>query len=152
MRRYQAREMPIEVGGISEAGALLLVRGSSQPVEVGEGDTLPGSRLVVVGIRRKMEFSKVNPEQPLEVVVVEVRDDRTGISREWRSGLTAGAHDPLALVEDAATGERYIAAPGQRFSGADGTEFTIKDVRPSQLVVEDAGGSVHTLPLRGPRG
>jgi len=152
MRHYQAREMPIEVGGISEGAALLLVRGNPEPIEVRQGDTIPGTRLLVVGIKRRMEFSKVNPEQPLEVVVVEIRDEQAGISREWRSGLTASAHDPLALVEDAATGERYIAAPGQRFSGADGHEFIVRDVRPSQLVVEDAEGSVHTLPLRGPRG
>jgi hypothetical protein len=106
----------------------------------------------VVDIRRKLETSKVHPEDPIEVVVVQVQDELTGIRREWRSGLATSAHDPLALVEDPATGRRYIAAPGQRFSGADGTGFIIRDVRPGQLVVEDAEGSVHTLPLRGPRG
>ena len=84
---------------------------------------------------------------------VEVRDTATGTSREWISGVPANAHDPVALVEDSATDRRYTASPDQRFKSADGTEYIISDVRPNQLVIEEAAtGAVQTIPLRGPRG
>ena len=85
--------------------------------------------------------------------MVAVRDSSTGSTREWISGLPSKAHDPAALVEDSATGQRYLASPGQRFKGADGTEYFISDVRPNQMVIQDvASGAVQTIPLRGPRG
>ena len=89
----------------------------------------------------------------MDVSVVEVRYTATGITREWITGVSSGAHDPLALVEDAATGKRYTAAPGQRFKSADGAEFMVSDVRPNQIIIEEAAtGAVQTIPLRGPRG
>ena len=84
---------------------------------------------------------------------MEVRDATTGGSREWISGVPSKAHDPAALVEDAATGRRYLAFPGQRFKTADGTEYLISDIRPNQMVLQEtASGAVRTIPLRGPRG
>ena len=89
----------------------------------------------------------------MEVSVVEVRDSATGTTRDLISGVPANAHDPVALVEDSTTGRRYTATPGQRFKSADGAEFIISDVRPNQIVIEDAAsGSTQTIPLRGPRG
>jgi hypothetical protein len=100
-----------------------------------------------------MESGKLNLGQPMEVSVVEVKDSSTGTTREWISGVPSSAHDPVALVEDAATGRRYTAMPGQRFKSADGAEFVISDVRPNQIVIEDAAsGAVQTIPLSGPRG
>jgi hypothetical protein len=100
-----------------------------------------------------MEDSKLNLGQADGSFRVEVRDTATGTTREWISGLPASAHDPVALVEDATTGQRYTATPGQRFKSADGAEFIISDVRPNQIIIEDAAtGTVQTIPLRGPRG
>ncbi|MEY3895452.1 MAG: hypothetical protein RLZZ214_971, partial [Verrucomicrobiota bacterium] len=85
--------------------------------------------------------------------VMEVRDASTGTTREWISGVSSKAHDPVALVEDSATGKRYLASPGQRFTASDGSEYLISDVRPNQIVIQEtATGSVQTIPLRGPRG
>ena len=84
---------------------------------------------------------------------MDVRDNSTGTTREWTSGISSNAHDPVALVEDSATGRRYVASPGQRFKASDGTEYIVSDVRPNQMVIEDAAtGAVRTIPLRGPRG
>lgn len=153
MRHYRAREMPIEVGGTNGQSVGILIRGSQTgPVDLAVGESIPGTRLVILQIHRRMETSKVNPAQAIEVSIVEVEDSTTGERREWRSGLPASAHDPVALVEDAATGNHYITSPGQRFHGADGMRYTIVDVRPNQLVVEDADGLVQTHALRGPRG
>jgi len=153
MRHFRARELPLEVGGIHDQTVSVRLRGDrSSPVDVSRGETIPGTRLVVREFHRRMETSKVNPDQAIEVSIVEVEDTATGERRQWRSGLPASAHDPIALVEDAATGDHYLASPGQKFFGADGMEYTIADVRPGQLVVEDSSGSVQTLALRGPRG
>jgi ankyrin repeat protein len=154
MRHYREREMPLEVRTVSKDSATLVLRGAPQPeVTVAPGETIPGSRLAVVRVQRRMEDSKLNLGQPMEVSVVEVRDTATGVSREWISGVPASAHDPVALVEDASTGKRYTATPGQRFKSADGREFVISDVRPNQIIIEDAAsGAVRTLPLSGPRG
>ena len=87
-----------------------------------------------------------------EVSVVEVEDSRSGRKRELISGVESTAHDPVALVEDGA-GRHFVARAGQKFRGADGTEYVVTDVRPSQMVIENrTEGEVITVPLRGPRG
>lgn len=154
MRVYQERDLPVRVASVDQGMARVEILGSPRrEVVLAKGDVLPGSRLVVVRAERRMQESKLNLGQPMEVSVVEVRDPATGATREWISGHPATAHDPVALVEDAATGKRYAAMPGQRFTSADGAVFVVSDVRPDQIVIEDVGsGVVSTLPLRGPRG
>ncbi len=84
---------------------------------------------------------------------MEVEDTRSGRKMEWTEGRPAAGHDPVALVEDAVTGKRYVAKPGQKFTSEDGREFVVSDVRPGQLVIEDiTSGEVNTLRLRGPKG
>ena len=154
MRHYRERELPLELRTVEGETATLAIRGG-QPLQVTvrQGETIPGSRLSVVRVQRRMEDSKLNLGQPMEVSVLEVRDTATGASREWISGVPVSAHDPVALVEDAATGQRYTATPGQRFKSADGAEFIVSDVRPNQIIIENAAtGAVQTIPLRGPRG
>lgn len=154
MRHYRERELPVEISTVEKETATLAIRGSSRrEVKVRAGDTIPGSNLIVVRLHRRMEDSKLNLGKPMEVSVVEVRDNVTGTTRDLISGVPANAHDPVALVEDASTGRRYTVTPGQRFKSADGVEFIVSDVRPNQIVIEDvASGATQTIPLRGPRG
>ncbi|MDP3850036.1 MAG: ankyrin repeat domain-containing protein [Luteolibacter sp.] len=154
MRHYRERDLPVELRSVEGETATLGIRSTRRQVlSVRPGETIPGSRLVVLRMRRRMEDSKLNLGQPMEVSVMEVRDSTTGETREWISGVPSTAHDPLALIEDAATGRRYTATTGQRFKSADGAEFIVSDVRPNQIVIEDAAtGAVQTIPLRGPRG
>ncbi len=154
MRHYREREIPISVKTVEGETAVLKIAGAApREVKVRVGDTIPGSSLTIVRVQRRMEDSKVNPGGTSEISVVQLRDSSTGASREWIAGLPAKAHDPVALVEDSATGKRYVASLGQRFKGSDGTEYLVSDVRPNQLVIQDLGtGTVRTIPLRGPRG
>jgi hypothetical protein len=154
MRHYREQEMPVRVRTVEGDKATLEInRGRQAEVTVRPGETVPGSRLIVLRVQRRMESSKLNQGKPTEVSVVEVRDTANGGTREWISGVPSHSHDPVALIEDSATGQRYTATPGQRFKSKDGAEFIISDVRPNQLVIEDAAtGAVRTLPLRGPRG
>ena len=154
MRHYREREVPVRVRSVEGETATLEIEGSSnREIKIHPGETVPGSRLIVLRVQRRMENSKLTQLQPAEVSVVEVRDTTTGTTREWISGVPTNAHDPVALIEDLATGQRYTATPGQRFTSADGSEFIISDVRPNQLIIEDAvTGAAQTLPLRGPRG
>lgn len=154
MRSYRQRELPIEITHVENGSANLKLRGTSpREVSLNEGQSIPGSRLKVVGLRRKMHSGKENFGKPTEVSVVEFEDSATGVRREFIAGVPASAHDPVALVEDQSTGRRFMASPGQHFTGSDGTRYTISDVRPNQIVVENtATGVTETLPLRGPRG
>ncbi len=154
MRHYREKEVPVHVRAVQGETATVSIAGvAPREVKLRPGDLIPGSKLVVVRVRRRMEDSKVNLGRPSEISVVEVRDSSSGKTREWISGVPSNAHDPVALVEDAATGKRYIASPGQRFTGADGAEYLISEVRPNQMVIKDvASGGVRTIPLRGPRG
>jgi hypothetical protein len=154
MRHYRERELPVEVNTVEKETATLTIHGSSRrEVKVRAGETIPGSNLIVVRLQRRMEDSKLNLGKPMEVSVVEVRDNNTGATRDLISGVPANAHDPVALVEDTSTGRRYTATPGQRFKSADGAEFIISDVRPNQIIIEEAAsGATQTIPLRGPRG
>ena len=154
MRHFREKDVPLSVKSVQGETATLRFAGAvPREVKVRAGDPIPGSNLVVVRVRRRMEESKVNPDRSVEISVMEVRDGSTGTTREWISGVAAKAHDPVALVEDSATGKRYLASPGQRFTAADGSEYLISDVRPNQIVIQEtATGAVQTIPLRGPRG
>ena len=154
MRQYREREVPVSVKSVQGDTATLKIAGvKPREVKVRVGDTVPGSNLSVVRVQRKIENSKVNSGGGAEISVVQLRDVSTGASREWISGFPSNAHDPVALVEDVATGKRYVASPGQKFKGSDGTEYLISDVRPNQMVIQEvATGAVRTIPLRGPRG
>lgn len=154
MRHYRQRELPIEVRTVEAETATILIAGPQpREIKVREGQTIPNSRLVVVKLQRRMQDLKDSSAGPVEVSVVELRDSSTGSTRELISGVPSAAHDPIALVEDTTTGQRYTATTGQRFRSIDGTEFLITDVRPNQLVIEDTtNGTVQTIQLRGPRG
>ena len=154
MRHFREKEIPLSVKSVQGDIATVSLAGPvMREVKVRAGDAIPGSSLVVVRVRRRMEDSKVNVGRPSEISVMEVRDSSTGVTREWISGVPSKAHDPVALVEDAATGKRYLASPGQRFKGADGAEYLISDVRPNQIVIQEiTTGAVQTIPLQGPRG
>ena len=154
MRHYRQRELPVEVKKVSGGVASLNLPGPQpKQVQVSQGETIPGSNILVVRVFSRMEQGKLNGGAPIEVGVVEVEDKASGLKREWLEGRPASGHDPVALVEDATTGQRYVAKPGQKFHSEDGREFIVNDVRPSQLVIEDvSSGEVRTLRLRGPRG
>lgn len=154
MRDFRQRELSVEVKKVSGGVASLHLAGAKpKEVQVRQGDKISGSNLVVLRIFSRTEHGKLNNGEPIEVGVVEVEDKDSGQKREWLEGRPATGHDPVALVEDAATGSRYVAKPGQRFHSEDGHEFIVNDVRPAQLVLEDvASGEVRTLRLRGPRG
>jgi len=150
MRAYRQKELPLRVESVREGSAVLrLAGGAVQQVAAGGG--IPGTPLKVVRMERRIQADKDRGGES-EVSVVEIEDERSGRRRELVSGLDATAHDPVALVEDAA-GRRYVARAGQKFRGADGTEYVVIDVRPNQMVIEDrTRGEVRTVPLRGSRG
>jgi ankyrin repeat protein len=154
MRHYQEKEVPIHVRTVQGETVTVTIAGAAhRDVKLRSGDLIPGSKLVVVRVRRRMEDSKVNLGKPSEISVVEVRDSSTGKTREWIAGFPSNAHDPVALVEDSSTGKRYVATPGQHFKAENGSEYLIAEVRPNQMVIKDvASGAVRTIPLRGPRG
>jgi ankyrin repeat protein len=154
MRHYQQRELPIRVAKVEGASARLeITRGEPREIEVTAGQVIPETTLEVVKVYKLIGHGKLNDGNPIEIAVVDVRDTRTGGTRTWFAGQPAGAHEPAALVEDAATGRRYLALQGQRFTESDGSRFIVTDVRPNQLVITDeTTGTPHTLPLRGPRG
>ncbi len=154
MRHYREADLPVEVVHTAGEVATLRISGKrSRDVKLRTGDAIPGSRLFLVGVKRRYENSKFAGGKPMEVSVVEVEDRTSGVRREWISGRQPTAHDPIALVEDPVSGERYTAVPGQRFRSADGGSYLITDVRPNQIVIQDtSSGETRTIPLRGPRG
>ncbi len=154
MRHYREREIPVSVRSVQGDTATLKIAGARpREIKVRAGDTIPGSNLSIVRVQRRIEDSKVNPGTNTEISVVQLRDLTTGTNREWIANFPSNAHDPVALVEDGSTGKRYVASPGQKFKGGDGTEYLISDVRPNQMVIQEvATGAVRTIPLRGPRG
>ena len=154
MRHFRQRELPVEVKQVSGGVASLRIAGSpAKDVKVKAGDAIPGSSLYVIRVFSRAEQGKLNDGAPIRVGIVEVEDARNGRKMEWTEGRPAVGHDPVALVEDAATGRRYLAKPGQKFTSGDGRGFIVNDVRPGQIVIEEtASGEVRTLRLRGPKG
>ncbi len=152
MRSYRQRELPLVVESADKGVASVrMVGGETQ--KIGEGSTIPGTSLKVIRVHRKMQSGKENFGAPVEVSVVQIEDAKTGMSRDLVVDLPALAHDPVALVEDAASGRYYVARTGQRFKTADGTDYLVGDVRPNQVVIENMETRVTTtIPLRGPRG
>lgn len=151
MRAFSQKELPLRVESVDEETATMRISGGGvQRVET--GTVIPGSRLKIVSVQTRMQETKDSNAGPTEVSVVEVEDTDSGRRRELVSGIASTAHDPVALVEDA-SGDRYLAKAGQRFRGADGSDYLVNDVRPNQMVIENlTTGEVRTVPLRGPRG
>ena len=150
MRAYRQKDLPVRVESVQGQVATLRVSGGGVK-EVSQGETIPGSRLKIVRVQRRVGDLKDQGGET-EVSVVEVEDTVTGRKRELISGVEATAHDPVALVEDG-QGRHFVAKAGQKFRGADGTEYVVTDVRPNQMVIENhTKGEVITVPLRGPRG
>lgn len=150
MRAYRQKELPLRVESVTGEVATLRMSGGGVK-QVSQGEAIPGTPLKVVRVERRMQDTKDQAGQT-EVSVVEVEDESSGRRRELVSGLESTAHDPVALVEDAG-GKRYVAKAGQKFRGADGSEYVVIDVRPNQMVIENkTAGEVITVPLRGPRG
>jgi ankyrin repeat protein len=154
MRHFRQRELPVEVKQVSGGVASLRIAGSpAKDMKVEAGDAIPGSSLFVIRVFSRTEQGKLNDGAPIRVGIVEVEDARNGRKMEWTEGRPAVGHDPVALVEDTATGRRYLAKPGQKFTSKDGRGFIVNDVRPGQIVIEEtASGEVRTLRLRGPKG
>ena len=154
MRHYAQRELPLEVKSVSGETATLEVKGKpTRLLRLNAGDSIPDSDLVVTKVSTRVEIGKLNNNQPIRIGVVEVRDSRTGKTRVWHSGKPVVSHDPVAVVEDGVSGQRYLARAGLEFTSADGRELVISDVRPGQVVIEDVNhGETETLFLRGPRG
>lgn len=153
MRHYREKIVPVRVRGVQGNTATLVLTGTAaREVKVKTGEAIPGSNLVVVHVRRRMEDSKVSAGKPAETSVVSVRDRTTGVARDWIAGVPSAAHEPAALVEDAGTGRRYLASAGQQFRGTDGLQYSVLDVRPNQMVIRDQAGVARTIALRGPRG
>jgi type IV pilus biogenesis protein PilP len=150
MRAYRQKELPLRVESVTGEVATLRMSGGGVK-QVSQGEAIPGTPLKVVRVERRIRDLKDQAGQT-EVSVVEVEDESSGRRRELVSGLESTAHDPVALVEDAG-GKRYVAKAGQKFRGADGSEYVVIDVRPNQMVIENkTAGEVITVPLRGPRG
>ena len=150
MRAYRQKDLPLRVESVQGQVATLRLSGGGMK-EVSQGETIPGSRLKIVRVERRVGDLKDQGGET-EVSVVEVEDPVTGRKRELISGVEPTAHDPVALVEDG-TGRHFVAKAGQKFRGADGTEYVVTDVRPNQMVIENrTKGEVITVPLRGPRG
>jgi len=150
MRAYRQTDLPLRVESVQGQVATVRLAGGGTK-EVVQGGTIPGSRLKVVRVEHRMRDLKDEGGQT-EVSVVEVEDSATGRKRELISGVEPSAHDPVALVEDG-QGRHFVAKAGQKFRGADGTEYVVTDVRPNQMVIENrTKGEVITVPLRGPRG
>ena len=150
MRAYRQKELPLRVESVTGEVATLRMSGGGVK-QVSQGEVIPGTPLKVVRVERRMQEIKDQGGRT-EVSVVEVEDESSGRRRELVSGLESTAHDPVALVEDAG-GKRYVARAGQKFRGADGSEYVVIDVRPNQMVIENkTAREVLTVPLRGPRG
>jgi len=154
MRRYREPALPMLVESAAPGKARLrLLGGTPGESEVGEGAMVPGSRLKVVRVERRIDHSKLHDGEPRDVSLVEVEDTENGRRRQLVAGVAATAHDPLALVEDQASGRRYTVEAGDRFRSDGGDEYSVIDVRPNQVVLEHLGsGETVTLPLQGPRG
>ncbi|MCW1922753.1 ankyrin repeat domain-containing protein [Luteolibacter arcticus] len=152
MRAYRQKDLPLRVETVQGQVATLRISGGGVK-EVTQGEMIPGSgsRLKIVRVERRMQDLK-DAGGMTEVSVVEVEDSANGRKRELISGIEPTAHDPVALVEDG-QGRHFVAKAGQKFRGADGSEYIVTDVRPNQMVIENrTKGEVITVPLRGPRG
>lgn len=151
MRLYRQKELPLRVESVEGEVATLRMAGGGTS-QVNTGATVPGSRLKLLRVGTRVQHIKDAAQDEQQVAVASLEDTATGQTREVISGLSTPSHDPVALVEDA-TGKRYVARAGQKFRTAAGEDFTVIDVRPNQMVVENhTKGEVITVPLRGPRG
>jgi hypothetical protein len=155
MRGYRETPLPIALEGVDGARAQVrLLFGHQQELSLAAGDPIPNTPLRVVRVQRKFEASKLNAGRPMDVSVIELEDSATGSRRVVIANHEASAHDPYAVLQEIPAGRLLIAKPGEQFSTADGSTWTVIDVRPTQVIIEraDGAGAPITLPLAGNHG
>lgn len=152
MRAYRQKELPIQIESTSPDGAQIKIAGT-QSTFIKKGQALPNTSLQLLDIKRRMRSGKTDHGAATDVSVVTLKDTSTEVTREFTVGVSALAHDPVALIEDTTTRQYYIARTGQKFHTADGQTYRVADVRANQVVIEHVDSAeTTTLFLRGPRG
>jgi len=150
---YRERPLPLRIESV--AGDHAVVRklfGSHGLVTVEVGDRLPGTDLVVRALHQRIDQTQIEGGEPSDVSVVEVAVSGSppGVMIELEVGKPARRGPPYAVVRVGS--DLYKARPGDVFlTSRDGdTQFRVVDIRPTQLLLENAlTGGTYTLQRTG---
>jgi len=147
METYHEKPLPLQVEGVE--GDEVRVRylyGDNKRVTVKEGQEIPFTGLRVVKVEQRHDETKMSRGRPLDVSSVWIEDPVSGRQRELIAKLGASAHEPFAVLRPRAGGEPMIALQGGVLRVPSGAMYVVQDVRPSQVVLENAAtGEVHTV-------
>lgn len=147
METYREKPLPLRVEGVhGDEVRVRYLYGENKSVTVKTGEEIPFTGLRVVKVEQRYDDTKMSLGQPMDVSTVVVEDPASGRQRELVAKLGASAHEPFAVLRPRAGGEPMVVTRGGVLRVPSGAMFVVLDVRPSQVVLENAAtGEVHTV-------
>lgn len=147
MESYREKPLPLRVEGVEGKEARVrYLYGGHERVTVKEGDEIPFTGLRVVAIEPRHDDTKMSGGRPVDVSTVVIEDPVSGQRRDLVVQLGASAHEPFAVLRPRGGGEPVIALQGGVLRVPSGVMYVVLDVRPTQVVLENAAtGDVCTV-------
>ncbi len=147
-KTYREESLPIKVTGVDDVKvSVKYLYGDHKTVDVYPDELIPETTLKIVSAEQKRDHSKMSATgEPTDISKVLVEDSTTGAQKTITAGLSVGRTEPFAVLKEYNGNSLLVAKTGDVFKKADGTEYEVLEVRPTQLVLmNSASGEVHTV-------
>lgn len=158
MQSYREAPLPVMLKGVEAATGTARMRvftkPGQEPVEVKQGETIPGTIYRVANLNEKFISSKMGKGQMVDVSQVTVEDTRTGARHLLVKDVPGRSSDTYATVLLPGSPFEYVVKQGDVFrartAGGGEQDYEVLDVRPTQVVIRDtASDEVMTVNRSG---
>lgn len=145
MKDYREEPLPIMLKGVESDAETAKVRvlssRDSAPVDIKQGEVIPGTSLKVASMDAKSISSKMGKGNVVDVSSIMVEDTRTGMKHLLVKDQPGRSSDTYATLTLPGSPFEYVVKNGDVFranNGADGEQdFEVLDVRPTQVVIRN---------------
>ena len=145
MKDYREEPLPIMLKGVEgdaeTARVRVLSSRDSDPVDIKQGEVIPGTSLKVASMDAKSISSKMGKGNVVDVSSIMVEDTRTGMKHLLVKDQPGRSSDTYATLTLPGSPFEYVVKNGDVFranNGAEGEQdFEVLDVRPTQVVIRN---------------
>ena len=147
MKSYREEPLPVMLKGVEKTTGVASVRvlssRESEPVEVSEGDLIPGTSLRVASMESKFVSSKMGKGSLVDVSSILVEDTGTGTKHLLVKDVPGRSSETYATLVLPGSPYEYVVKDGDVFRAVTEQEgeqdYEVLDVRPTQVVIRNVG-------------
>lgn len=146
MKDYREEPLPVMLKGVESEGGVARVRVLSgrqaEPVEVKEGEIIPGTHLKVASMDAKFISSKMGKGELVDASSMMVEDTISGSRHLLVKDVPGRSRETYATLVLPGSPLEYVVKSGDTFraqaAGAE-QDYEVLDVRPTQVVIRNVG-------------